>query len=161
MRLVIADTGPLNYLILIGCVDLLPSLFETVLLPVAVSVELQAADAPAKVREWMASPPSWVEIKSDPLDFDPALEGLDAGEKAAIALADVLQADLLLIDERAGVRVARQKGLRVTGTLGVLDLAAERGLVDYAEAMQRLQRTTFHRPEALLKALLKKHSRDS
>jgi predicted nucleic acid-binding protein len=148
-------------LILIDCIDLLSSLFETVLLPAAVASEMQAVDAPTKVREWMASLPPWVEIKNDPPVFDPALEGLDAGEKAAIALAGVLQADLLLIDERAGVRVARQKGLRVTGTLGVLDLAAERGLVDFADALQRLQRTTFHRPEALLKALLKKHSGDS
>jgi predicted nucleic acid-binding protein len=62
------------------------------------------------------------------------------------------------MDERDGVKIARKQGLRVTGTLGVLDLAAERGLVDFAEAVQQLQRTTFHRPEALLQTLLKKHS---
>jgi predicted nucleic acid-binding protein len=39
-----------------------------------------------------------------------------------------MNADLLLVDDRKGVYVARQQGLRVTATLGVLDLAAERGL---------------------------------
>jgi predicted nucleic acid-binding protein len=158
LRLVVADTGPINYLILIGCVELLPSLFETVLLPAAVAAELKAADAPTKVQEWIARPPSWAEIRNDPPAFDPLLESLDAGEKAAIALARIWQADLLLMDERDGVKVARKKGLRVTGTLGVLDLAAERGLVDFAEAVQQLQRTSFHRPEALLQTLLQKHS---
>ena len=129
MRLVVADTGPINYLILIGCVDLLPSLFETVLLPIAVAAEMKAADAPAKVQEWIAKLPSWVEIRNDPPVFDPILESLDADEKAAIALASILRADLLLMDEQDGVKIARKKGLRVTGTLGVLDIVADRGLV--------------------------------
>jgi predicted nucleic acid-binding protein len=59
------------------------------------------------------------------------VEGLDEGEIAAIALATSLPADLLLMDDRKAV-ITRLKGLRVTGTLGVLDVAAERGLVDFA-----------------------------
>jgi len=83
--------------------------------------------------------------------------GLDEGETAAIALAEALGADMLLIDERDGSRVAVRKGLRVTGTLGLLDLAAERGLIDFTTAVQALERTTFRRPGALLKELLAKH----
>jgi len=48
--------------------------------------------------------------------------------------------------------------LNVTGTLGLLDLAAERGLVDSVQAIKKLERTTFHRPEALLEELLRKHT---
>jgi predicted nucleic acid-binding protein len=73
------------------------------------------------------------------------------------ALAESLRADLLLIDERDGFRVAKKRGLRVTGTLGLLDLAAERGLVDFAQAVRLLEGTTFRRPTALLEALLLKH----
>jgi len=133
-------------------------LFETVILPAAVALELKSTNTPPIVRQWIASPPAWLDIRNDTPAFDPALERLDPGEKAAIALAGVLQAELLLIDERDGVKVARKKGLRVTGTLGVLDIAAARGLVNFAEAIQQLGRTTFHRPESVLQALLKKHS---
>jgi hypothetical protein len=86
------------------------------------------------------------------------LKSIDAGERAAIQLAVSLHADLLLMDDRKGARAAERKGLTVTGRLGVLDLAAERGLVDFDQAIKKLERTTFHRPEAPLEALLKKHA---
>ena len=89
------------------------------------------------------------------------MSGLDEGETAAIALAEFLRADLLPIDERDGYRAARRKGLFVTGTLGLLDLAAEHGLIDFVQAIAKLEQTTFRRPEALLEALLKKHRRDN
>ena len=88
------------------------------------------------------------------------MEGLDEGETAAIALAISLGADLLLMDDRKGVIVARGKGLRVTGTLGVLDIAAQRGLVNFARAVNRLRGTTFRIPEALLDSLMKKHAQE-
>jgi predicted nucleic acid-binding protein len=86
------------------------------------------------------------------------MEGLDEGETAAIALAASLGAYLLLMDDRKGVRVPRGMGLRVTGTLGVLDIAAQRGLVDFAQAVNRLRRTSFRISEALLGSLVKKHA---
>jgi len=72
-------------------------------------------------------------------------------------LAESLRAELLLIDERAGFKFARKKGLRVTGTLGVLDIAAERGLLDFAEAVRNLDKTSFRRPVSVLEALMAKH----
>jgi predicted nucleic acid-binding protein len=87
----------------------------------------------------------------------PEVSGLDEGETAAIALAEFLYADIVLIDERRGVSVARSQGLRVTGMLGLLDMAAQEGLVDFAEAAERLRNTTFRYPEHLLTAMLEKH----
>ena len=160
MRLVIADTGPVNYLILIGRIDLLPALFERVIVPDIVRSELASSKAPLSVEQWIASPPVWLEVRDVPLTGpdDDLLQEIDAGEKAAIRLAASIHADLLLMDDRKGVRAAERKGLRVTGTLGVLDLAAERGLVDFAEAIKALETTTFRRPAALLQALLRKHT---
>ena len=160
MRIVIADTGPINYLVLIANIDLLPVLFEKVILPSAVEAELSDPDAPPSVRTWIAAPPAWLDVyETLRRQFDQAsVEGLDQGEIAAIALAISLDADLLLMDDRKGVIVARGKGLRVTGTLGVLDLAAQRGLIDFAQAVNRLRRTTFRIPEALLDSLMKKHA---
>ena len=63
MRLVIADTGPVNYLILIGHVELLPALFDRVVLPDAVQRELTSVKAPSIVRQWMEALPVWLEVR--------------------------------------------------------------------------------------------------
>lgn len=118
-------------------------------------LELTDPDAPAEVRKWAADPPDWVEVhETEGLTMD---SGLDDGEAAAIALAEALHADLVLIDERQGFRAAQRKGLRVTGTIGVLDLAAERGMIDFAQAMAALESTSFRLPAAVMKTLLTKH----
>jgi len=159
VRLVIADTGPLNYLILIERIGLLPVLFERVVLPTTVQSELASRKAPPFVRHWIANLPAWLEVRDAPLSQgeDASLKGIDAGEKAAIRLAVSLHADLLLMDDRKGVNAARRAGLRVTGTLGILDLAAQRGMADFAQAVEQLRRTNFRVPHALLDALLEKH----
>jgi predicted nucleic acid-binding protein len=159
MRLVVADTGPVNCLVLIGAVDVLPKLFDEIVVPVAVRDELTHADAPVVVRAWIAQAPSWLEIRPNPNQDanDPEETALDEGERAAIALAAALSADLILIDDRTGVAVARRRGLTVTGTLGVLDLAARRGLIDLAATLARLKGTNFrYRPE-IMDALLAQH----
>jgi predicted nucleic acid-binding protein len=161
VRLVISDTGPINYLVLIGHIDLLPILFERVIMPVAVLDELADPDAPPSVRAWIANPPNWIEVRESPAFFDDALLAtLDDGERAAIALA-ALHPELLLLlmDDRAGVLVARKKGLAVTGTLGVLDMASQRGLLDLAEAFKRLRNTTFRCPEEIMNGLLRMQKR--
>jgi predicted nucleic acid-binding protein len=62
VRLVIADTGPINYLILIGRIELLSRLFERVVLPAAVQSELSGPTAPPEVQRWIADPPVWLEV---------------------------------------------------------------------------------------------------
>jgi predicted nucleic acid-binding protein len=155
MRLVVADTGPLNYLVLIDAIELLPKLFEKVYTPAAVRAELLDPDAPGIVRAWSAQPPPWLQVRqvTSAID-DPTWRALDVGEREALALARALGAELVLMDDRAGVAVAQQQGFTVTGTLGVLDLAAQRGLVDLADAFARLRTTTFRYPPEIMDALL-------
>jgi predicted nucleic acid-binding protein len=159
VRLVIADTSPLNYLILIDRVNLLPVLFEKVLLPSTVQDELASGRAPLPVRYWIAALPVWLEVRDAPprQAEDASLKGIDAGERAAIQLAISLNADLLLMDDRKGARAAQRKGLRVTGTLGIIDLAAQRGLVDFAQAVEQLRQTNFRVPQAILGELMEAH----
>jgi predicted nucleic acid-binding protein len=156
MRLVVAETGPLNSLVLINAIEVLPKLFERIFVPAAVYDELAHAEAPAAVRTWIAQLPAWLEVRPNP-DWggnDAAGAALDDGERAAIALAVAIGADLILMDDRAGVAVAYRQGLTVTGTLGVLDLAAQRGLIDLVAAFARLKATNFrYRPE-IMDALL-------
>jgi predicted nucleic acid-binding protein len=59
---VVADTSPLCYLLLIDQIDLLPLLFERVLIPKAVAAELTPTAADRKLREWIAMPPAWLEF---------------------------------------------------------------------------------------------------
>jgi predicted nucleic acid-binding protein len=128
--IVVADTTPLNYLILIGQVDVLPELFTAVLVSEAVVAELRHSHAPGPVRNWIVALPDWLDI-ARPNAFDSSLEFLGAGERETISLARETGADLVLIDERAGRREAARQGLRVTGTLAVLDEAAHRGPVGF------------------------------
>lgn len=74
---------------------------------------------------------------------DTPLTRLDPGERQAIQLAKQKHADLSLMDEKLGVRIAREHGLAVSGTLGVLVQAANQRLIDIERALSALQATDF------------------
>ncbi len=148
--IVVSDTTPLNYLILVDSVHVLPSLFVRVHAPSAVIAELSHSKAPETVRRWSASPPEWLKVQ-DPTTTDASLK-LGSGETAAIALGQELKADWILIDERKGTREAQGRGLRVAGTLTILEEAGARGLLDYQQTIDRLvSETTFHLTDQVLK----------
>jgi len=155
----VADTSPICYLILIGEIELLPKIFSQVLAPQAVLAELLHEDAPAAVRGWVSNLPSWICVKELPILATSGLEKLQAGEQAAILLAESIRADIILLDEKAARRIAAARGLRVTGILGVLGEAATRGLVELAPAIDRLRMTNFRSSPALLKATLDRFGR--
>jgi predicted nucleic acid-binding protein len=123
-RVVVADTSPILYLHLIGEIQVLPALFGEIHLPAAVYSELCHSASPPALREWALTKPVWLPIAAAAVLSDPETTLLDDGERAAIALAESIHADLLLMDERKGARVSLRKGFEVTGTLGILDLAA-------------------------------------
>ena len=156
--IVVADTGPLHYLVLIGQVDVLPQLFGAVAVPAIVAGELRHPHAPVAVRAWADSPPPWLAVHDTPAETA-SLGWLDPGERAAITLAHALGAGLLLIDDRAGAAAARGEGLRVTGTIGVLVDAARQGLIQLDAAFAALRATNFHYPPALIHALLAEYRR--
>jgi predicted nucleic acid-binding protein len=151
--IVVSDTSPLNYLILIGVQEILPVLFHRVVAPPAVLAEMLQSGAPEVVASWASSPPKWLEVIT-PTSVDAAL-ALGAGEIEAIALAQELNADYLLLDERKASSVARRLGLTATGTLTVLSLAAEKGLLSLPVAIAALRQTNFRGPAKLIEELLK------
>src|ERR1700680_1189389 len=139
----VSNTSPLNYLVLIDLQDILPVLFDRVLIPAAVRRELEAHAAPEPIRRWMAAGATWLEtrpISDVSLDLE---QQLGAGEREAIRLAEVTGTAVVLLDEKKARRIARDRGLVVSGTLGVLDFAARRGLLDLPAALNRLEQTTF------------------
>ena len=86
---------------------------------------------------------------------DPQLSHLDAGERDAIALAEELNADQLIIDEAPGRKEANRRHLPLTGTLGVLDAAANQGLLNFWTAVLRLRQTNFHISRGILDQIAK------
>lgn len=163
---IVADTTPLNYLVLVEAIDVLPQLYERVLIPPAVVTELSDPQAPSQVRDWMTQAHSWLDVVPLRKPADSTLMFLDPGEREAIALATELQASLLLMDERDGADAARARNLRVIGTLGVLDIAAAHGWIDLPTTFERLRETTFRSPHRLMTVMLeqdeqrKKRSKD-
>jgi predicted nucleic acid-binding protein len=152
--LVIADTSPLHYLVLIEHTAILPALFERILIPSAVAEELQRSRTPVLVRAWMASPPAWLEIRPPHPPLVPTALRLGAGEQEALSLAQELHADLLLLDDLEARAEAERHGLAAMGTLRVLELAAERGLINFPDAITQLAATSFHLPSQLVQDML-------
>jgi predicted nucleic acid-binding protein len=158
LLLVIADTSPIRYLVQIGHIELLHSLFQAVSIPTEVARELGDPSAPPPVQAWIESPPAWLSVLEvvDDID-DPGLAALDRGERAAISPGIVLKADLILIDERRGYAAAVSRGLQATGTLGILDLAAKRKLIDLSKAVEKLKQTNFRYRQEIIDRLLAQH----
>ncbi len=152
--IVVADTSPINYLVLLGHIEILPKIYGEVLIPQAVLDELQDSEAPAEVRAWVSDPPAWMRISTIVYQPDPLLNLLDRGERDAILLAESIKADRLIIDDLDGRREAAIRNLPVIGTLGILAEAARRDLLDLSKALAALQTTNFHAAPTLISLLL-------
>src|SRR5271157_622670 len=149
--IVVSDTSPLNYLVLIEEVEVLPAIFGRVVVPPAVIDELQAPGAPDAVKAWIAVPPSWLEVRSP--ESSGARLALGRGEREAICLASELSA-VCLLDDRKARREAERMGVRVTGLLGILAEARDRGLIDAQDVVRRLSQTSFRASPSLISAIL-------
>lgn len=153
--LVVADSSPLIVLINIAHIEILSTLFARVVIPPQVDAELRRPNRPQAVRDFANAAPTWLQVQM-PAATE-LIPGLHAGELAAIGLAQELKADLLLIDEISGRKVAAERGIALTGTIGVLELAADRGLVELSDAFERIKKTDFWISNALLDERLKLH----
>ena len=121
-------------------------------MPPTVFRELQQPNAPKSVRQWAASLPVWIGVQS-PKTLDLTLD-VDAGELEAICLAQEVHADAVLMDDRAGRNAAIHCGLAVVGTVGLLEQAAARGLIELTPAMARLRQTNARLDPDLIRAAL-------
>lgn len=135
--IVVSDTTPLISLMKISRLDLLPELFGEVMIPTAVFEELtsnlsyqaeaqQIRDA-AFIRVISVDDPTMVD------DFRQST-GLDLGESEAIIYANSAKADALLIDERRGRQVAKNMGLQLMGTVGIILVAHRKEILSQDEA---------------------------
>ena len=127
---VVADTGPLIALARIGELDLLRRLYGRVVLPPAVKGELAiGSDRPGARVLGAALAAGWISVRSvsDRVSVRELSMLLDPGEAEAIVLAAQRRAQVLLIDDARGRRIARRRGVPVAGVAGVLLAAKSRG----------------------------------
>jgi hypothetical protein len=120
----------------VGRLDLLGTLYGTVLVPDAVFREVVDA---GRGRPGAAELPGIAWISMTSLESAPdrlLVEELGTGEAEAIALAVQKSARLLLLDDRRARRIAELAyGLSVKGAAGIVVSAKRRGLVDAARPM--------------------------
>ena len=132
--IVVSDTSPITALLTVGKSDIIRTLFGEVLIPPCVQHELLQGHH--VLPPWLRT----VEVHNAD-HVRRFLDLLDAGEAEAIVLAEETHADMLLIDERKGRRIAAAEGLHVIGLLGVILLAKRRGIIESAGTLlNRLRR---------------------
>jgi predicted nucleic acid-binding protein len=146
---VVADASPLIALERIEQLGLLQALFEEVVIPPAVAREVTAR----------LTLPVWIRERGlqQPIAREVLRASLGTGESEAISLALEIRADRLIIDERAGRRVAEALGLRVAGLLGVLVVSKQRGLIPAVRPnIDALLRSGFRADPDLVGRILKR-----
>lgn len=142
--IVVSDTTPIHYLILIQKESILHALFSEVIIPDVVLSEMSHPKAPEEVRDWVANKPVWATTKSGSKKLLGEITGLGSGETSAIAIE--VKADAVLMDDRKAIREADRNGLNVLTTFALLELASIKGLIDFREAIGELSKTNFHFP---------------
>jgi predicted nucleic acid-binding protein len=151
---VVANNTPLVALWVLGRLDLLRDLYGEVLVPEAVHQEFIATET--ALRQAALDSSSWIKVVSlDNPQHARVYVGLDQGEAEVLALAEEREAGLVIVDERKGRRYANRLDIPLTGTLGLLLLAKERGLVALlAPLLEELQNAGLYLDPALVDRVL-------
>lgn len=153
--IVISDTSVITNLIHLGELNLLHHLFHKIIIPEKVYEELAQLPTQADLIEEL----EWIEIKkiSDTDLFNRLIVSLDAGEAESITLALELKADLLIIDEKRGRRIATEFGISITGLLGILVEAKELKLIESVKPLldQLIQEIGFRVNPKLYQEILR------
>ncbi len=160
MTPIVADTGPLIALARVGRLDLLRCLYRQVVIPPAVHGELAIGSGrPGATALAGTLVAGWISVQPV-ADHRAVLElgqDLDLGEAEAIALAEQLEARFLLIDEAAGRRIARRRGVPMTGVAGVLLSAKASGaVVAVGPIIEELSNVGYRLSPRLISAVLQR-----
>ena len=157
---VVSDTTPIISLMKIERLYLMKQLFDEVKLPEAVYMELVSNRQFEKERRQIEES-SFIKIvcveNNEAVDLLRKTTGLDKGESEAIILSASCGADLLLMDEVKGRLVAKQRGLHLMGTVGMLQAAYQEKLMsrkDIEACINVLKSNGRHISDKLFQQLL-------
>ena len=156
--LVVSNAGPLISLSAVSQLDLLRTLFGQITIPQAVYDEVVVhGEGEPGSREVGES--DWIKIQhvKDHLAVELLRETLDAGESEAIVLAQELDARYVILDDSLARRKARLIKLRLVGTLGVLLMAKEAGLLPTVKPiLDKLRQSEFRVSDRVYQNVLAK-----
>ncbi|MEM7512010.1 MAG: DUF3368 domain-containing protein [Bacteroidota bacterium] len=160
--IVVSDTSPLSALFKVNLLNLLPTLFGTIIIPPAVRDELLYLNKQGfNVTPLLEA--NWLEIQeaTDTRLMNRLSLELDVGEVASICLASELQPKFLLIDEKKGRMVASKLGIPIIGLLGILLIAKEEGLIkELRPVLLNLKKINFFIAPKLANLLLHKEGEE-
>lgn len=141
---VISDTTPLQYLHQLGCLELLPTFYGSLMVPEGVVAELAVGRAQGVFLPDLHTL-SWLHIQPAPhLPILPLAADLGRGERETLALAVEHPGALALLDDGLARQFARHLGVAFTGTLGILLKAKQQGHVAAVQPrLDQLQRLGF------------------
>ncbi len=144
MPVVICNTSPIQYLYQADMMELLPALAGQVYVPEAVVAELKEGRR-RNVLLPVLEDLSWLIVRPvRDRTLLPLVTHLGDGEKEVLALGLEMQDALLLLDDRDARRYAQTLKLEISGTLGLLLRAKERGILDAVRpGLDRLQALRF------------------
>ncbi|MBE9207417.1 DUF3368 domain-containing protein [Nostoc sp. LEGE 06077] len=153
---IVADSSPLISLSIIEQLELLPQLYQRILLPPAVwdEVTVQGLGLPGSLA---VSQLTWIEIQTpDTLILEPLSILVDRGEAEAIALAQSIPDSTVLLDDAQARRVAERLGIRRIGMLGILRKTKKAGLiVEVKVYIEQLRTNGIYIRSSLIDAVLK------
>ena len=143
-KIIVSDTSSLILFYKIGEFELLHKVFGQLVITETVA------------KEFKRPLPNWIEIINPGTNLQKGLLGfLDAGEATSISLAIENQGCLLIIDELKGRRVAKELGLEITGSLGILVVAKNKGLIPSVKPIiEKIKNTYFRLSDALVRKVL-------
>lgn len=145
-KVTVSDTSCLILFYKIGELDLLKKVFGHILITEIVS------------KEFKKELPEWVEVVNPQSDLHKGLLSvLDPGEATSIALAAEHNKSLLIIDEVKGRKIAKEMGVRITGSLGVLVAAKSKGHIKAVKPiLEKMEQTNFRISKDLIEKILNK-----
>ncbi|MGB3548019.1 MAG: DUF3368 domain-containing protein [Saprospiraceae bacterium] len=152
--IVVSDTTAISNLYQIGIADILKELYEEINISPGVFRELSKVEEQAS---FLKNESNWIVIKH-PVDqylVSKLLNDLDLGEAESIVLALELKADYLIMDEKLGRKFAAEYGVKITGVLGVLIRAKQKGIIEnISRYIEKLQDIGFWLNPKLVKKVL-------
>lgn len=146
LKITVADTSCLILLNKIGQLELLKKLFDQL------TITQTVAD------EFNKPLPEWINVVAFNSEEIKGLASfLDFGEATSIALASTKENSLLIIDESKGRKVAREMGIQITGSLGILVAAKQKGFIKAVKpVINKIEQTNFRISESLIRVVIEK-----